>query len=91
MRKRKSNRGEIVQAFAMLTQIALAMMSSMAISLFIGWWLDRLCGTRFIIAIMLVIGIAASIKSMFTITKGLIHKQEKAEDSDIGDGKKKSD
>lgn len=69
MKKRKEHKGEVFQAIALLSQIALSMMVSMAMSIYIGYWLDRLCGTNFIIIIMTIVGIGASIRSLFILTK----------------------
>lgn len=64
--KKKENR-EIVNALAMLLQIGLAMMTCMAMSFGIGFYLDRLLGTRYWIIIFLLIGIMASIRSLFIL------------------------
>lgn len=70
MRKRdkKREKRELVHAFAMLLQIGLAMMTCMAMSFGIGFYLDRLLGTKYWIMIFLLIGILASIRSLFILT-----------------------
>ncbi len=70
MRKRdkKRERRELINAFAMLLQIGLAMMTCMAMSFGIGFYLDRLLGTKYWIMIFLLIGIMASIRSLFILT-----------------------
>lgn len=70
MRKRdkKRERRELVNAFAMLLQIGLAMMTCMAMSFGIGFYLDRLLGTKYWIMIFLLIGILASLRSLFILT-----------------------
>lgn len=70
MRKRDKNRErrELINAFAMLLQIGLAMMTCMAMSFGIGFYLDRLLGTKYWIMIFLLIGILASIRSLFILT-----------------------
>lgn len=70
MRKRdkKRERREILGALAMVTQIGLAMMTCMGISFAIGFYLDRLFGTKFWVMILLLIGIMASIRSLFILT-----------------------
>lgn len=67
-RDRKRERREIVNALAMLLQIGLAMMTCMAISFGIGFYLDRLLGTKYWVMIFLLIGIMASIRSLFILT-----------------------
>lgn len=87
MRKRdkKKEKREILSALAMITQIGLAMMTCMAMSFGIGFYLDRLLGTKFWVMIFLLIGIMASIRSLFILT-GKIRTQDTALDS-RGDGK----
>lgn len=71
MRKRdkKKERREILSALAMITQIGLAMMTCMVISFGIGFYLDRLLGTKYWVMIFLLIGIMASIRSLFILTR----------------------
>lgn len=70
MKKRdvKKNRREITRAFSMILQIGLAMMVCMGVSLGIGYYIDRLFGTRFGILLMMIIGILASLRSMLVLT-----------------------
>lgn len=70
MRKRDKKREnkEILNALAMITQIGLAMMTCMGLSFAIGIYIDRLVGTKFWVMIMLLIGIMASIRSLFILT-----------------------
>ena len=75
------NRREILRALALITQIGLSMMTSMAISLLIGFWLDRLFGTKFIVIIMLFIGIGASIRSLLVITRDFYREDERKKDN----------
>ena len=69
MKKRDKNRErrEIVNALAMLIQIGLAMMTCMAMSFGIGYYLDRLFGTKYWVMIFLLIGIMAAIRSLFVL------------------------
>lgn len=67
-RDKKRERREIVNALAMLLQIGLAMMTCMAMSFGIGFYLDRLLGTKYWVVIFLLIGILASIRSLFILT-----------------------
>lgn len=70
MRKRdkKKERREIFGALAMVTQIGLAMMTCMGISFAIGYYIDRLFGTKIWVMIFLIIGILSSIRSLFILT-----------------------
>ena len=86
MRKRDSEktRREVIRALAMVLQIGLSMLVCMAISLGIGYYLDRLFGTRFIIIIFMAIGFMASIRSMLVLT-GRYKPGEKEENNDKKD------
>lgn len=81
MRKRdkKKEKREILSALAMITQIGLAMMTCMAMSFGIGFYIDRLLGTRFWVMIFLIIGILASIRSLFILTGRYQSSGDKAE------------
>ncbi|MCR4604709.1 MAG: AtpZ/AtpI family protein [Eubacterium sp.] len=70
MRKRDNKKAnkEILQALSLILQIGLAILVCMAMSLGIGYYLDRLFNTRFIILIFMVIGFLASIRSMLVLT-----------------------
>lgn len=67
-RDKKRENKEILSALAMITQIGLAMMTCMGLSFVIGLYIDRLAGTKFWVMIMLIIGIMASIRSLFILT-----------------------
>ena len=74
-RDKKRENKEIIRALAMLTQIGLAMMTCMGISFGIGY-IDRLAGTRYWVMIFLLIGILASIRSLFILTGRLQSSEE---------------
>lgn len=98
--QKESTKWEVLGALALITQIGLTLILCMSISLFIGYCLDHLFGTRFIILIMMFIGIGASIRSLIMLTKTFIHDKEptdkekeyidKMEDRKSGDSKEKS-
>ena len=66
-RDKRRERKEIINAFTMILQIGLAMMTCMAMSFGIGYYLDRLLGTKYWVMIFLLIGIMASIRSLFSL------------------------
>lgn len=74
-RDKGKEKKEILSALAMITQIGLAMMTCMGLSFIIGLYIDRFLGTKFWVMIMLLIGILASIRSLFILT-GKIHAPE---------------
>lgn len=75
-RDKKRENKEILRARAMLTQIGLAMMTCMGISFGIGYYIDRQAGTRYWVMIFLLIGILASIRSLFILTGRLQSSEE---------------
>ncbi|MEE3467536.1 MAG: AtpZ/AtpI family protein [Eubacterium sp.] len=70
MRKRddEKNKREVITALSMILQIGLALLVCMGMSLGIGFYLDKLFGTKFILIIFMVIGFLASIRSMLVLT-----------------------
>lgn len=70
MRKRDEakNRRETLRALAMILQIGLAVLVCMGMSLAIGYYIDRLFGTRCWVLIMMAVGILAAIRSMLILT-----------------------
>ena len=74
----EKNKREVMTALAMILQIGLAILVCMAMSMGIGWYLDKLFGTKFIILIFMVIGFMASIRSLLVLT-GRYHPGEKSE------------
>lgn len=87
MRKRddKKNRREIVTAFSMILQIGLAMLICMGVSLGIGYYLDKMFGTKCFVIIMLIIGMLAALRSMLVLT-GVYHPGQ-PKDSNKGERK----
>lgn len=89
-RDKKKNQKEIMKAYSMILQIGLSMMVCMAISLGLGYYLDRLFQTKWCILVMLLIGILASLRSMLVLTgvykPGKDDTGEKKESTTDGDG-----
>lgn len=77
-RDKDKNRREVAHAFSMILQIGLAMMICMAVSIGIGYYIDRLFHTNFWMVIMLFIGMLASLRSMLILT-GVYRPGEKKE------------
>lgn len=80
MKKRDEdkNRREVVHAFSMILQIGLAMMICMAVSIGIGYYIDKLFDTGYWMVIMMFVGILASLRSMLVLT-GVYHPGGKKE------------
>ena len=92
MRKRddEKNKREIFKALSLILQIGLSILVCMAMSMGIGYYLDKLFNTRFIILIFMVIGFLASIRSMLVLTgkykPGQMNRdEEQKEDQTDGD------
>ena len=104
MRKRdkKKEHREIAKALAMFGQIGISMMTCLAVSLGIGYYLDKLWAMEitvngmadmFIIIIMMVIGILAALRSMLVLTGVYTpgSSQDETKESEDEGSKKKSD
>jgi F0F1-type ATP synthase assembly protein I len=90
MRKRnkKREKRELLSALAMITQIGLSMMTCMALSFAIGYYIDRLCGTKYWVMIFLLIGILAALRSLFILIGRIQPEKPPAkEESDAGSEK----
>jgi F0F1-type ATP synthase assembly protein I len=68
----KEDRKNLAKGMSMITQMGLIAVVSVAMGVFIGYWLDRLTGMSplFIIAFS-VFGIAGAIKALVTFAKKL--------------------
>lgn len=69
MRKRDDSKKEIFQTLFMITQIGLSTMTCMAISMYLGYLMDRFFHTQYIIVIMMFVGIGAAIRSIIVLSK----------------------
>ncbi len=87
MKKRdeKKERKEIFGALAMIMQIGLSMMTCMGISFAIGYYVDQALGTKFWVLTMLVIGIMASIRSLFILTGKIASTEDDQKNISKGD------
>ena len=84
-KSKRAENAEIVKALSMLSQLGITVMISLALSMFIGYQLDKLFNTgNIFVLIFLFIGMAAAIKSAYTITKGFYSK-------DLNEEKKKQE
>lgn len=64
---------EMMKVITMFNQVAITLITTMAFSLFIGYWIDRwLSTTPIFIMIFLLIGVIAAIRNMIVmLTKGM--------------------
>ena len=49
--------------------VGLSFVLSLVIGIAIGWWLDKLAGTKFFIIVFFLLGLAAGIRSVYVVTK----------------------
>jgi len=61
---------EIYRALALITTMGISVVASVGLGIFIGWLLDRWLGTTpWLILVFTLLGIAAAIKSMYSMAK----------------------
>ena len=61
---------EFIKAFALLTQISFTIIACLAISLLIGFYLDRFLGTSpWLLLLFTLLGIFAAFKSIYDFVK----------------------
>ncbi len=66
----KKEYSDVAKGISMILQIGVNMIVSVALSLFIGYKLDKWFATKYWMLIFLVLGFAAGIRSVYMITKG---------------------
>ena len=70
----------IGQAIVMITQLSINMLVPVFMCLFIGIWLDKQLGTGWLTLVFLILGIMASIRSMFITLKPLLKGEREKKD-----------
>ena len=70
----------IGQAIVMITQLSINMLVPVFMCLFIGIWLDKRLGTGWLTLVFLILGIMASIRSMFITLKPLLKGEREKKD-----------
>ena len=70
----------IGQAIVMITQLSINMLVPVFMCLFIGIWLDKQLGTGWLTLVFLILGIMASIRSMFITLKPLLKGERETKD-----------
>lgn len=72
--RKNSDYVEAAKALSMVFQLGLSMMVPIALCVFIGYKLDKWLGTGYITIIFIFLGMAAGMRSAYTITKGFYSK-----------------
>ena len=79
---KKDNR-EVFRALGLITQIGLAILTTVFLSIFIGYQLDSRLGTSFWFPIWLVIGLLAGIQNIYKLVKKFYMKDKIKEDAEL--------
>lgn len=82
---------KVLRSFVMITQIGISMMVPIFLCGLIGYWLNHVLHRDWIFLILLLIGIGASFRNFFIITKSFYEKDMKEEHQKLAymDGLKK--
>lgn len=71
---------DIGKALVMITQLSINMLVPVFLCLFIGIWLDNHLGTGWLTLVFLILGIMASIRSMFITLRPLLKGEREKKD-----------
>ncbi len=73
----------IVKSLMMISQISISMLVPIFLCLFLGIFLNDLCSTVYFVPIFLVLGIGASLRNVYVMTKSFYAKDKKREDEEL--------
>ena len=76
------NKG-IVKSLMMVSQISISMLVPIFLCLFVGNYLNELCSTVYFVPVFLFLGIGASIRNVYVLTKNFYAKDKKREDEEL--------
>ena len=76
------NKG-IVKGLMMVSQISISMLVPIFLCLFLGNFLNEKCNTVYFVPVFLFLGIAASIRNVYILTKSFYAKDKKREDEEL--------
>ena len=76
------NKG-IVKSLMMVSQIGISMLVPVFLCLFIGNWLNERFSTVYFVPVFLFLGIGASIRNVYILTKSFYAKDKKKEDEEL--------
>ena len=72
-----------VRGLLMVTQIGITMLVPIFLCLFLGVFLNDAFDTVYAVPVLLVLGIAASFRNTYYLTKGFYAKQKRKEDEEL--------
>lgn len=74
---------DVGKALVMITQLSINMLVPIFLSLFIGIWLDSHLNTGWLTLVLLILGIMASIRSMFITLRPLLKGEREKKDEEF--------
>jgi len=74
---------KIVKSLMMISQISISMLVPIFLCLFLGDFLNEKCDTVYFVPVFLFLGIAASIRNVYVLTKSFYAKDKKREDEEL--------
>lgn len=77
------NGNKVGKAFAMFFQVSISMMVPMAMCGAVGWYLDKKLGTGFLFILLLILGILASFRNLYYLTRGFYQKDMEKEHAQL--------
>ena len=76
------NKG-IVKGLMMVSQISISMLVPIFLCLFLGNFLNEKCNTVYFVPVFLFLGIAASVRNVYILTRSFYAKDKKKEDEEL--------
>lgn len=86
-RRRHNQNKTALQALALVTQLGVTMIVSIALPCLLGVWLDRRFHTVWITAVMFVLGAAAGVQGAYRMIRNIYREDGKESGSSGEDGK----
>lgn len=79
---RKENR-EVFRALGLISQIGFTLLTTVFLSIFIGYKLDEKFGTSFWFPIWLILGLLAGVRNIYGLVKKFYIKDKEKEDKEL--------
>ncbi|MBP3609819.1 MAG: AtpZ/AtpI family protein [Lachnospiraceae bacterium] len=76
-------KGGIARSFMMISQISISMLVPVFLCLFFGIKLNEWLGTVYFVPVFLFLGIGASIRNVYQLTRSFYAKDKKREDEEL--------
>ena len=79
----KNDNRQVFRALGLITQIGLAILTTVFLSIYIGYQLDNRLGTSYWFPIWLVIGLIAGFQNIYKLVSKFYMKDKKKEDEEL--------